>query len=259
MIIKLLFAGLFAGTIVASWQGFKDSPWEGFELSKFLRSPIIGVSVSSIMFFIPANMDNLGVLILSVICFERLIGEIFKGFLRPKEHEEYIQLLSRLNISHERYVIKLICGFVVFICVAELLYFYIHLPYIIYNITTNKILLGAISGFIGGITVAIGGAIKDTLSEGFKYKSFIISPVIGFFSGLVVVNFVTTFEMLIIASIGFERIINEFYKTFYFRRNRGIFSNKTPSHPEWFRKRWVFFVSYSTTVIITLVCAILNI
>ena len=37
-----LVIGLVAGSIVSSWQGYKDPPWEGFVLSKFVRSILIG-------------------------------------------------------------------------------------------------------------------------------------------------------------------------------------------------------------------------
>ena len=35
--------GAVAGLIVSSWQGFKDPPWEGFSVSKFLRSIGVGI------------------------------------------------------------------------------------------------------------------------------------------------------------------------------------------------------------------------
>ncbi len=36
-ITSAMAIGAVAGLIVSSWQGFKDPPWEGFFVSKFLR------------------------------------------------------------------------------------------------------------------------------------------------------------------------------------------------------------------------------
>jgi len=105
-------------------------------------------------------------------------------------------------------------------------------------------------GFIGGISVAIGGAIKDVPAEGFKLNKFIRSPLAGIVGGFIATNYVISLDLAILSAIGFERVVVEFYKTFLSIEPRGIFRGMKPKYPVWFSKRWIFFVSYSTCVIV---------
>jgi len=51
--------------------------------------------------------------------------------------------------------------------------------------TINDVAIGAFVGFLAGLAVAIGGAIKDSPNEGFKLLTFIRSPLIGMVEGAI--------------------------------------------------------------------------
>jgi len=91
---------------------------------------------------------------------------------------------------------------------------------------------GAVIGFLAGLAVALGGAIKDAPYEGFDIMTFVRSPVIGTMEGAVlyewydlpgVVGFFTV--------IGLERLTVELYKLY-----RAATSGYKPGkfeHGEW--------------------------
>ena len=106
--------GAVAGLVVSSWQGFKDPPWEGFFIRKFMRSILIGGAAGSLFFFADAAgiyaIDNPGVLAFAVVAVERVVGEAYKGFFRKGAHAEYCKLLRRLGIPENVYFVKLLFG-----------------------------------------------------------------------------------------------------------------------------------------------------
>lgn len=75
-------------------------------------------------------------------------------------------------------------------------------------------LQGIIIGFISGLAVAIGGAIKDAPYEGFDPVKFIRSPAIGTVEGLIIVYVVPKINpyVLFFTVIGTERVTTETYK-----------------------------------------------
>lgn len=255
-IISYLAIGFIAGLIVASWHGYKDSPYEGFLPYRFLRSPIWGGVIGFIIYITLeadfVRVDNLGIVILSVICLERTWGELWKGFIKINDHPEYLPMFKKWQIPYKIYLLKFAGGLIFTTFVGGLFYYYITLPSIISQYVRDKIIIGAITGLIAGLTVAVGGAVKDSPAEGFKWQKFVRSPLVGLIGGVILVNLTEQFNLLIIAVIGFERITVEFYKTFYTKGTRGIFAHLKPKFPEWFDKRWVFFVSYSAGVAITM-------
>lgn len=262
-ILKYIFSGVVGGLIVAGWHGFKDSPWEDFVIQRFPRSLIIGGLVGFFIYFLNKEgllkVDNLGIVTLSSVCLERFLGEVIKGFVKRRNHPEYISMFEKYYIPYKKYLFKFSLGFVFFLVVSALLIYTTRLPLVLGKFINDQILFGVLSGFIGGLSVAIGGAIKDSPKEGFKPKKFIRSPIAGTIGGIIIINFVKSFDLLIIAAIGFERIVVEFYKTFYSRKPRGIFEGLKPEHPEWFGKRWIFFVPYSLGVIYAFLMLIFNI
>src|SRR5512141_3228481 len=103
-------AGAVAGLIVSSWQGFKDPPWEGFFIGKFLRSILIGAAAGTLLAYADARgilaLDNWGILAFSVVAIERVVGEAYKGFFRKGAHGEYYKLLGRMHVPVQAYFLK---------------------------------------------------------------------------------------------------------------------------------------------------------
>ena len=74
--------------------------------------------------------------------------------------------------------------------------------------------MGAGIGLLAGLTVAIGGAIKDSPVEGFKPFTFIRSPIVGAIVGAIIAGFFpnSAKPVLFLATIGAERAVVETWK-----------------------------------------------
>ncbi len=101
--------------------------------------------------------------------------------------------------------------------------------------------------------IATGGGIKDSQREGFKFKKFIRSPITGAFAGFLLIRFSAVPIFLLLSTGGLERVIIEFYKTYYTKYTRGIFEEQKPKYKNWFKKRWIFFFTYLISVIIFII------
>lgn len=250
--LAYLLIGAVAGLIVSSWQGFKDPPWEGFSTAKFLRSIGVG-TVSAAILYVAASrgllvIDNLGVFAFSVITMERMIGEGYKGFFRRGEHAEFHKLLHRIHIPAHIYPVKIAAG-LGYVAGSLWLLRWLSRRYEWMTANWDGLLLpGAVLGICGGLLVAAGGALKDSQFEGFLPLKFARSPIVGAFTGMLMVHFTQTPLLVLLSTIGSERVLVECYKTFVMRRVRGIFDGKPVLHPEWMRRRPVFAVSYFAAV-----------
>jgi len=124
--------GAIGGLTVASWHGYKDTPWEGFFPKRFARSPFIGAFVGLFLYSLDKQgwitIDNLGILALSTICLERFIGEFLKGFFKREVHKEYISAFKQYNFPYTKYFIKLIIGLFGFAAISLLLGSFVLLP-----------------------------------------------------------------------------------------------------------------------------------
>jgi len=78
----------------------------------------------------------------------------------------------------------------------------------------NPVLRGSLIGLASGLSVAIGGAIKDAPYEGFDWLKFFRSPVIATIEGGIIGNFAPRLHPVIFyfAIIGTERATTEGYK-----------------------------------------------
>jgi hypothetical protein len=249
--------GAVAGLVVSSWQGFKDPPWEGFFVSKFIRSILIGSAAGFFFFFADAagvcSIDNPGVLAFAIVAVERVVGEAYKGFFRKGAHAEYFRLLRRMGIPESVYFIKLLSG-IGFIIGAYWLFRLLGwwLARMVAGFGTLS-LPGLVIGAVSGLLVAIGGALKDSQFEGFIPTKFIRSPIVGAITGVMIIHFSTSWFLVVLASIGGERVGVELYKTFLKRHVRGIHANQPIRHPAWLARRGIFALSFGLAVAVCLV------
>jgi hypothetical protein len=246
--------GVVSGLIVSSWQGFKDPPWEGFFITRFLRSIVVGAVAGAAFGFASAagktNIDNLGVLAFAIVAVERVIGEAYKGFFRPGPHPEYFLLLGRFGLSANAYMPKAALG-AGFLLGAYGLFRL--LAFWLGQMAQNQTLItrGLAVGVAGGLLSAIGGALKDSQFEGFLPLKFFRSPIVGAFAGLLFIHFSTNWFLVALAVVGGERTGVELYKTFLKRQVRGIHAGKPVRYPDWLARRGVFAWSYGLA---TMVC-----
>jgi hypothetical protein len=239
---------------VSSWQAYKDPPWEGFVPSKFVRSILVGGTVGLALWAIDSRIvmeiDNLGLLLLSILATERLLGEAYKGFFKRAPHPEYSKLFLRLGLPVHSYALKVGFG-----CLFVALGFFIFALFgwvggIILRSLGQTMSAGLLLGAVAGTLVASGGALKDSQFEGFKGRKFVRSPIITALGGALLITASNNPLLMSIGVIGFERVAVEFFKTFLVRQIRGIHAGKPPAYPEWLERRRVFLVSFLTAVAI---------
>ena len=244
--------GAVAGLVVSSWQGFKDPPWEGFFISRFVRSILVGAAAGSVFFYVDAagisSIDNLGVLAFAIVAVERVVGESYKGFFRKGSHAEYFKLLRRLRIPASIYIVKLLsgCGFII-----GAYWLFRLLSYWLARLAAEFGTLwlpGLIIGVLAGLLVAAGGALKDSQFEGFIPSKFVRSPIVGGLTGMIIIHFSTSWFLVVLASVGSERVGVELYKTFLKRHVRGIHANRPIQHPVWLARRGIFALSFGLAV-----------
>ncbi len=252
--------GAVAGLIVSSWQGFKDPPWEGFSIRKFLRSIIVGAVAGAALGLADQKgvlvIDNLGVLAFAVVAVERVVGEAYKGFFRPAAHAEYSKLLRRFGVKQGGHVVKLLLG-LGFLAAAYWLFRL--LAFLLERIAVGSdsaLLAGLLGGVGAGLMSATGGALKDSQFEGFLLFKFFRSPIVASLVGMILIQFSNSWFLLALAMLGGERVGVELYKTFLKRQIRGIHAGKPVSHPLWMARRGVFAVSYGVAVAVCLVLLI---
>lgn len=243
--------GVAAASIVTGWQGYKDSPWENFVFRKFVRSYLVA-SVAGLVFYYLDNFkilsfDNLGVLLLTILSVERATGEVYKGFIRKQSHPEYVKLFERLHIQFKSPAIRVITG-ILFAAVLTGVVLILLTQFISRILLLPSITAGLIVGLIGGTLSAAGGAIKDSQFEGFRFKKFIRSPIVGMLGGVILVRFTNNPLLLLLNVTGFERVVVELYKTFIKRQVRGIFESQEPNYLYWLKNRWIFIVLYGIGV-----------
>ncbi len=244
--------GAVAGLIVSSWQGFKDPPWEGFLLTKFLRSIVVGTAAGALLCYTgpghQAAAVNLGIIGFAVVAVERVIGEAYKGFFRRNKHDEYYRLLRRMWVPEGGYPAKIVLG-LGFVIGAYWLFRL--LAWCLARLVTSPgslSIAGLLVGIGGGLLVAIGGALKDSQFEGFIPLKFLRSPFVGAFTGMVMVHFSTQWFLVALAAVGSERVVVELYKTFLKRQVRGMHAGKPVLYPVWLARRGLFAVTFGIAV-----------
>jgi hypothetical protein len=243
-VIEGAVLGLLGGLIVSSWQGFKDPPWEGFSGLKFVRSPLIA-AVAGVAISIVRPADNPGVLVLAALAVERLAGEVYKGFLRPGFHAEYVGLFRRVGIPIAHRGARAACGAGA-LALGLVLYWGLgRFTAAVLGAWGVSALSAAIVGLTTGTVVAIGGALKDSQFEGFKPGKFTRSPLMSVPGAWVLLHASADPLVVAAAAIGFERVAVELYKTFLVRQVRGIPAGRVALYPHWFGRRWIFAVSFA--------------
>jgi hypothetical protein len=101
--------GFLTGLATAIGGGYKDGLFEGFEKIKFFRSPIIGMLGGVIISFLT---NNVILIVLGAIGFERMLVEFYKGFLKKgyspgkfkSKKAKYIEWVNRRKIFLYSYV-----------------------------------------------------------------------------------------------------------------------------------------------------------
>jgi len=236
--------GALSGTHTAIWGMYKDAIHEGFAVSRFARSIIVGAVVAvaiQLGLELPLRSAS-GLFVLFGLAYaaERGVVEVWKTFVREEDQSKYtipMQFSVRGAPVRDR-LIRLVVG-AAYVAVVLLCLF-----------AVTRIGLGplgrptlartALVGLAVGGIIAIGGAWKDAPTEGFDPLKFLRSPGLTVAFALLLAQLTDSYLHIAVAAIGFERATAETYKTFFFpSKPRGKFAGKPVLFPEMLlRRRW---------------------
>jgi hypothetical protein len=237
LIISAL-VGSLAGAHAAIWGMYKDAVHEGFAVSRFARSIIVGTLCGiAIEAWLRLPMTPGTVVLLFGLAYaaERGIVEVWKTFFRDEDQSKYfipMQFSVRGEPVRSR-TLRVLAGVVYVVLVGLCLAGISQLP------------SPALVGLATGLIIAIGGGWKDAPKEGFDLLKFFRSPAMTVGYALILSRFTNSSLLIAAASVGFERATAETYKTFFFpSKPRGKFSGKPITNPEMFARRRYFVPAY---------------
>ena len=104
---------------------------------------------------------------------------------------------------------------------------------------SDELIKNAFIGFLSGLSVAIGGAIKDAPYEGFDWVTFMRSPVVGSIEGPIIAYAFPDApkELIFLSTIATERLTIELYKIL--RAQEGTYiPAKFTEVGEWGKPHW---------------------
>ena len=224
--------GVVVGAHVSTWGAYKDAPFEGFHLSRFVRSIVLAMVIGALLSggFGFDRTESMIVLLGVIYGIERLLTEYWKLFFRDHVAESFT-IPMRFGVFGRpvdqpgmRYAIGLvIIGLTVLTCVA-VSFIQLALPV---QPQWFLILFAGISGWL----TAVGGAWKDAPIEGFSGWKFLRSPAVAT-AWAIPLSFLTeNWVLMSLSAGGFAVASIETYKAFLVRnRPPGKFDGKPVRH-----------------------------
>ena len=250
-----ILVGIIAGLHRASYGAYKDAPYEGFYLGRFLRELIIAAIIS--LFFWIFNIgegEHLLIIFLVIFAISMMITEIWKMFIRYKDERMY-RIPVRIHIKGkavESHALRLVLALGYILFVYGVYRLGIALPA---SMSIN--IKGIIIGFLITLGEGIGGGYKDGWVEGFKVIAFLRSPILGILGGLTMSLMTNSLAFILLGTIAFIRILIEVRKFFKKGYMPGKFKQGKVVYPKWLKKRKAFLIPYIFTGIILLLLIIL--
>ena len=226
-LVEVLIVGLAVGAHVATWGAYKDSPYEGFHWSRFVRSIALSVVLAAVIAWLVAPARPSLVVLLGVVyCLERLITEFWKLFFRGHAADTFTIPMrfsifgKTLDAAGARYTLGVLLSLG---CVGAIWFVdwlqpaFPRMPQVV------AIAIASISGWL----TAVGGAWKDAPIEGFSGWKFLRSPVVAG-SWAIPLSFLSDDWVLLgLSAGGFAVASIETYKAFLVRgRPPGKFDGK---------------------------------
>jgi hypothetical protein len=241
--------GLIAGAHTSTWGMYKDALHEGFTWPKYFRSIIIGALVGAV-WYAATGIDlerpgNMVVFFGLVYATERLLLELWKGYIREEDQSKYF-IPMQFGILGKPIKNRAIRWAVLAGVVAVLVFS----AWGVYALQRSQPDLPAwlvlvTIGSLGGWLTAFGGAWKDAPVEGFETLKFFRSPGITFLWALLLAFFTENWLYLGISAAGYSVAAIETYKTFFFpSKPRGKFAGKPILFPEMLKRRQYFVPLY---------------
>ena len=248
-------------THVACYGVFKDSPYENFILRRVVREFIIVLLILLFLgVFFPAIFISVKYYIIFglILIISRTVTEMYKLFIRVESQEKYkipSQVHVLKKIPHGK-LVRILSGLVMLLFIISFSY----LSFQINRLILPLLVKGFFIGFTGGLLTAIGGAYKDGFYEGFYIKKFFRSPLVTAACAAFLIHKTDNVFLILLSSMGFERMIVEFYKGFVMSGYvPGKFKEVKPEYSDWLSKRKIIILPYVSTWILFMSLVILDI
>lgn len=244
-----LLVGASAGAHASTWGMYKDAPHEGFAWAKYFRSIVLAAGLAFAIHWWteldPVRPSGIVVLWGLVYAIERLLTELWKGYLREEDQSKYF-IPMRFAVGGKpvkdwriRWIVLagVLAALGLFVwAVLELQRTYPNLPPWLVLVTV---------GSLGGWLTAFGGAWKDAPVEGFETLKFFRSPLISLFWAALISLLTDHWLYISVAGAGYSVATIETYKKFFFpSKPPGKFSGKRITHPQILRWRYRFVPLY---------------
>ena len=211
----VVLLALMSGMHAATWGAYKDSPFEGFKASSFVRTLAVAV-VTAVALVTATDLEKtIGPVVLVGLIYgvERLATELWKSYLREDDQSAYaipmrVAILGRtVDGRFPRYLagsvvvasIVVLCGVAAALQPAD----------------GGPVVMLVLMGGTGGWLTAVGGAWKDAPVEGFSGWKFLRSPVVATVWTIMLLPFTDEWVTLSVAAAGLAVLSIETYKTFF--------------------------------------------
>ena len=208
--------GLGVGLHSATWGVFKDSPHEGFHLSRFVRSPVIGMLAALALMAALEWPSGVGAGVLmfgAAYAVERFIIETWKTFFRLEDQSKYTipMQLAVLGRPVRSVVVRWVLGALYFAggfgVLAAVRWLGQHAP-------AGAWPLLVLAASAGGWISAAGGAWKDAPIEGFETFKFFRSPLVALTYALLMSRLTPDLGLVMLAATGLTIATLETWKKF---------------------------------------------
>lgn len=242
----VLVIGFAAGLHAALYGAYKDSPHESFLLRRFVRELVFAtVAAATLAALHRVDGQTPFVVYVSVFALSRIATEVWKLFLRIEPQDDFripTQIHGLGRVIHNRLArVSLGAGFVAsiyglgklfeFVCDGQ-------------SAATSGLIFG---GGIG-LALAMSGAYKDGVIEGFYFRKFLKSPIFGALAGLIASAHTASPLFLLLCAIGGERMFNELlFKILVRGYVPGKFRSMTGPFQIWATRRRYFLPLYAAT------------
>ncbi len=234
--------GGLAGLHISTWGFYKDAPFEGYSLLRFLRSTFIGIlmAVPAMMYsgLDLTNPAHMAVFWGLVYVLERALVEYWKTFLRTQDQSKYfipMQFHVGGEVVHDPRK-RVLIAIAYLVGVGAVVFGVVRASQAGLGSQLWAILL---IGSAGGWVSAFGGAWKDAPLEGFELLKFFRSPGLAAGFALLMSQYTDSLALITFAALGYCIATTETYKTFFFpSKPRGKFAGKDVLFPEVEQWRW---------------------
>ena len=231
-VLTAALLGLMTGLHTATWGAYKDSPFEGFRWTSFVRSIALGCGIAVGIALTTTWEDELHPLVLVGLFYtgERLATEWWKTIVREDDQAAYTipMRLGYRGLPVDNHVIRYAVGAAV---IVGLMLACVVTTVLQAVLPSEPQWVTIIVGGIGGWLTAVGGAWKDAPIEGFSGWKFMRSPVVATAWAVPLSFLADQWAVLAFAAGGFSVASIETYKTFFTGgRPPGKFASKPVLH-----------------------------